>query len=78
MTWPQGRSRLGIRKLLGAISSPKSGQAPGQGTDTGESPSLELFNGGIWKHSQWAWWGRVGVDLEILEIFYSLNDSMEL
>lgn len=25
---------------------------------------------------QWAWWSRLGLDLEILEAFYNLGDSV--
>ena len=42
------------------------------------SPSLEVSEGrcGTEGCGQWAWWGVLGLGLEIWEIFSNLNDSM--
>ena len=48
--------------------------AEGDGGATIPEVVQELWGCGTQGRGQWAWWGGLGLDLGILEVFSNLND----
>jgi len=75
-------TRGGSGWLLGNISSQKewSGRGmgcPGSGGVTIPGGVPDLWRCGMEEHGQWAWWGGLGLDMVILEVFSYLYDSIQ-
>ena len=70
--------------MLGNISSPKEWQCSGTAAQGGGGVTVpegvpEPWGCGTEGCGQWAaWWGGLGLDSVILEVFSNLNDSMAL
>jgi len=76
-------TREGSSWVLGKISSPQEWSSigtgcPGSGGVTIPGVVQEWWRCGTEGCGQWAWWDGLGLDLVILEVFSSFNDSVIL